>query len=116
MGLPVKISHRYHGMTAYLDPPSTSDGPNPSSGERSKPLVNVLLFGYPPLLPARKLLGEPGWNRMPHPVQSGNPVLASIPVSIPAPDHPVSPPLVLLLPQCSPLLAGETHAASPCLS
>src|SRR5450759_1414895 len=115
MGLPVKISHRYHGMTAYPDPPSASDGPNPSSGERSKPLVNVPLFVFHPLLPARQLLDEPGWNRMPHPVPSGNPVLASIPVSTPVPDHPVSLPPVLLLPQCSPLLAGKTHAAPLCL-
>src|SRR5450759_3053533 len=103
-------------MTAYPDPPSASDGPNPSSGERSKPLVNVLLFGFPPLLPARQLLGEPGWNRMPHPVQSGNPVLDSIPVPSPVPGHPVSPPLVPLLPQCSPFLGAETHATPPCLS
>src|SRR5450759_2444105 len=116
MGLLVKISHRYHGMTAYSDPPSTSYGPNSSSGERSKPLVNVLLFGSPPLLPVRQLLGEPGWNRMPHPVQSGNPVLDSVPVPTPFLVHPVLPPPVLLLPQCNLLLAEETHAAPLCLS
>src|SRR5450759_3987716 len=111
MGLPVKISHRYHGMTAYPDPPSASDGPNPSSGERSRPLVSVPLFGFPPLLPAQQLLDEPGWNRIPHPVPSCNPFLALLPVSTPVPDHPVSPPPVLPLPQCSPLLVGGTHAA-----
>src|SRR5450759_4644289 len=94
-------------MTAYPDPPSASDGPNPSSGERSKPLVNVLLFGFPPLLPARQLLAEPVWSRIPHPVPSENPVPALLPVSTPVPDHPVSPPPVLLLPQCSSLLAGK---------
>src|SRR5450759_687279 len=102
-------------MTAYPDPPLASDGPNPSSGERSRPLVSVPLFGFPPLLPARQLLDEPVWIRMPHPVPSGNPVPALLPVSTPVPDHPVSPPPVLLLPQCSPLLAGKTHAAPPCL-